>query len=173
MRMIGISYYLVYLIFMGCASGKTASSGSGGAGRYSEDLSALRPRIESEKRDTVIQTTIDKNRNNSIYMEPRFAVNNKIDMVLDSIDRLNLSRKFVQGFTIQLYSGKREDAINVRKQLLTLLPEITSEIQFTEPIFRVKAGKYYHMLDAQGDYTLIKKYFPAAIIIPEKIPIPQ
>jgi hypothetical protein len=75
----------------------------------------------------------------------------------------------VEGYTIQVYSGKREEALNTRKQLTSLVPDVNSEVQFTEPIFRVKAGKYFTWIEAQGDYTLIKKYFPAAIIIPDKI----
>lgn len=168
--MIGISYYLAYLILTGCASAKTASSGTGSS-RYSEDLSVLRPKVEAPT-DTVIIKTPEQFTERRI-VEPKIAVNNQIDAVLDSIDKINLSRKFVEGYTIQVYSGKREDALNMRKQLITLIPEIESEVQFTEPIFRVKAGKYYYHMDAQSDFTLIKKYFPAAIIIPEKIPLPQ
>lgn len=170
MRMIGISYYLVYLFLAGCASSKPAAS-SGSAGRYSEDLSSLRPKFEVPT-DTVI---VDKPEEyiERPFVEPRLAVNDKIDPVLDSINRIHLAKKFVDGYTIQVYSGKREEAFSQRRQLTTLVPDIDSEIQFTEPIFRVKAGKYYYMMDAQADYALIKKYFPAAIIIPEKIPLPQ
>jgi hypothetical protein len=167
--MFGVPVYLVYLLFVaGCASPKmaTTSSEPSAAGKYSEDLSALRPKVEMPK-DTIVKTT-DKGRA-TVYVEPKFAVNDKLDAVLDSIDRINLARNFVEGFTIQVYSGRREQALDTRKQLSSLLPEIDSEVQFTEPIFRVKAGKYLNWMDAQGDFTLIKKYFPAAIIIPEKI----
>jgi hypothetical protein len=129
-------------------------------------LSVLRPKVEAPK-DTIVKTT-DKGKT-TVYVEPKFAVNDKLDAVLDSIDQINLARNFVEGFTIQVFSGRREQALDTRKQLSSLLPEIDSEVQFTEPIFRVKAGKYFNWMDAQGDFTLIKKYFPAAIIIPEKI----
>ena len=170
MRMFGIPVYLIYVVFaVGCAAPKTASTSSTTAssgGGYSEDLSVLRPKVEIPK-DTVVKAT-DRTKSNT-YVEPKFAVNQKLDAVLDSIDKINLSRKFVEGFTIQVYSGKREQALETKKQLANLIPEINSEVQFTEPIFRVKAGKYFSWMDAQGDFTLIKKYFPAAIIIPEKI----
>jgi hypothetical protein len=172
MRMFGYPFYFVYLYFIvGCATPKatTSSSPSTSNSAYSEDLSALRPKIEKTD-DTVIALPTDQPRT-TVYVEPKFAVNDKLDTVLDSIDRANLSRKFVEGYTIQVYSGRREEALNTKKQLTSLLPEITSDVQFTEPIFRVKAGKYYNWLDAQGDFTLIKKYFPAAIIIPDKIAI--
>ncbi len=166
--MVGMSFYLVYLFIAGCTGTKTATSTSGSA-RYSEDLSALRPQVQMVEDTVVIETPEQFREKKSV--EPRVAVTNQINAVLDSIDRLNLGRKFVEGYTIQVYSGKREEAINTRKQLTTLMPELDSEVQFTEPIFRVKAGKYYYLMDAQSDFTAIKKYFPAAIIIPEKIPL--
>jgi hypothetical protein len=168
--MFGVPVYLIYLAFVvGCASpATTTTSNAPSASGYTEDLSVLRPKIEMPK-DTIVKTT-EKGKN-SVYVEPKFAVNEKLDGVLDSIDRINLARKFVEGYTIQVYSGKREQALDTKKQLTNLLPEISSDVQFTEPIFRVKAGKYYNWIDAQGDFTLIKKYFPAAIIIPDKIAV--
>jgi hypothetical protein len=169
--MFGVPVYLIYLAFIaGCAAPKATSSTTSKPsvnGGYTEDLSVLRPKVELPK-DSVAKST-DMKGKTTVYVEPKFAVNGKLDAVLDSIDRINLSRKFVEGYTIQVYSGKREQALDTKKQLASLLPEINSEVQFTEPIFRVKAGKYYNWIDAQGDFTLIKKYFPAAIIIPDKI----
>jgi hypothetical protein len=167
--MFGVPAYLIYLTFiLGCASPKatTTSGPAASAGGYTEDLSVLRPKVQAPK-DSVIKTT-EKSKQ-TVYVEPVYAVNEKLDNVLDSIDQINLARNFVEGFTIQVYSGRREQAVDTKKQLSNLLPEITAEVQFTEPIFRVKAGKYFNWIDAQGDFTLIKKYFPAAIIIPDKI----
>ena len=173
--MFGSSLYFVYLyVAMACASPNTArtASSSSANGNYTEDLSGLRPRVENASADSSKPAGNTSGTGTSkAYVEPKFAVNEKLDGVLDSIDRINLARKFVDGFTIQVYSGRREEALNTKKQLTSLLPEITSEVQFTEPIFRVKAGKYYNWVDAQSDFALIKKYFPAAIVIPDRIPM--
>jgi hypothetical protein len=169
MRMFGYPFYLVYVYVLTACAPTASVSTSADKSRYSEDLSLLRPKTEV-KSDTVVVKSPEKTKNTT-YVEPKYAVNEKLDAVLDSIDNINLAKKFVEGFTIQVYSGRREDALNTRKQLTSLLPDLSSEVQFTEPIFRVKAGKYYNWIDAQGDFTLIKKYFPAAIIIPDKIAI--
>lgn len=173
--MFGIPYYLFYVILIGCASPRTTSTATSSPsnGGYSEDLSSVRPRVPDVARVDTAATTTSDNGRNTRYVDPKVAINPKIDAVLDSIDRLNIARKYVDGYTVQVFSGKREDAINVRKQLSNLIPEISSEIQFTEPIFRLKAGKYFNWIDAQADFALIKKYFPAAIVIPEKIALPQ
>ena len=92
--------------------------------------------------------------------------------VLDSIDRINLTRKFIEGYTIQVYSGmKREDAMNAKKQLTTVIPSLESELQYVQPNFRVKTGKYFNRLEAQKDFDMIKRFFPDAIIVPDKIAI--
>jgi hypothetical protein len=174
MRMFGVPYFLVYVVAIGCAAPKatTTSSSTASSSGYTEDLSLLRPKTQAGTVDTAVTKTPEGIKKTT-YVEPKMAVNAEIDAVLDSIDQLNIARKYVDGFTVQVFSGKREDAMNVRKQLNSLVPEITSEIQFTEPIFRLKAGKYFNWIDAQADYALIKRYFPAAIVIPEKIPLPQ
>ncbi len=106
------------------------------------------------------------------FVEPKYAVNKKLDTVLDSIDRYNTSREFIDGFSIQIYAGlKREDALNAKKNLSSSLPDLPSEVEYSQPNFRVKVGKYFSRIDAQRDYVAIKKYFPTAIVIPEKVPI--
>lgn len=158
---------LVVLV-AGCKSTQTGTTSSQ-EGKYSEDLSALRPKVEET---TISETTTQVKRDPKAYVEPQFTVNKRLDGVLDSIDRINLSRKFIDGYTIQVYSGqKREDALNVKKQLTISIPGVTSEVQYEQPNFKVKAGKYFTRLEAQKDFERIKKYFPSAILVPGQISI--
>jgi hypothetical protein len=140
-------------------------------GKYSEDLSALRPKMEEQKTETVI--TPEKNkRDPKAYVEAQHTVNKQLDAVLDSIDQINLTRKFIEGFTIQVYSGmKREDALNIKKQLTLAFPDMDSELQYAQPNYRVKTGKYFTRLEAEKDYEQVKRYFQAAILVPDKIAI--
>lgn len=156
------------MVFEGCKPAqKTTTSTQGG--KYYEDLSGLRPKVnETETTDTLKQdgTTRDP----SVYVEPKFAVNAQVDAILDSIDRLHLSRKVVDGFTIQIYYGtRREDALNTKKDATIRIPEMEAEVQYLQPNFRVKVGKYFNRLQAQKDYEKIKQSFPNAILIPDKI----
>jgi hypothetical protein len=155
---------LLGIFLAGCAAQKSTTTSSQD-GKYSEDLSALRPKVEDEK----APQQVTEERKAVAYVDPKHTVNKQLDTVLDSIDRINLNRKVIDGFTIQVYSGKREEALNAKKTLTSALPDLDAEVQFTEPIFRVKVGKYYTRVEAQQDYTAVKRYFPAAIIIPEKI----
>lgn len=158
MRLITLS--LIFIV--GCAVQKpSATTGTS----YSEDLSVLRPEVDSNDSSLTV-TPVRKTE----YVEAKYADNDRLDTVLDSIDRINLSRKYVDGFSILVYSGlDREAALNVRKELTTAMPDLQSEIEYAQPNFRVRAGTYYSRLDAQKDYVAVKRLFPNAIITPSRI----
>jgi hypothetical protein len=165
---------IIALLFLAACASKVTTSSTTGSGKYSEDLSGLR-KIEPIPADTSKVTgtgNTDLKRNPAIYLEPRHAVNQSLDVVLDSIDRIHLANGVVDGYTIQLYSGvQRDEALDVRKQVATVLPQIDADMQFVQPNFRVRAGKYMNRLEAQKDYMTVKRYFPNAIIIPDRIAI--
>jgi hypothetical protein len=173
----GMIYTSCIRLLAGCkTTQKTTSSTSSQDSKYTEDLSVWRPKVESGTTTPVTTgspTGTPEDRKTQPYTEARFAVNRQLDTVLDSIDQTNLNRRYIDGFTIQVYSGRREEALSAKKQLTTSLPRLESEVQFTEPIFRVKVGKYYSRMEAQQDYTAVKRYFPAAILIPEKISLSE
>jgi hypothetical protein len=157
------------LLAFGCSSKVTTSGASGAAGKYNEDLSVWRPTAETIIDSTKTSSTPERNRTNQ-YVEAKHAINNDLDVVLDSIYAQNLSKGLVDGFTIQVYSGiKREDALNVKKDLSRALPDLDSDVQYRQPNFRVRAGKYFTLLEAQKDYLAVKRYFPNAIVIPDRV----
>jgi hypothetical protein len=159
--------YTICLVFIaGCAVQKPSDT-TGTS--YSEDLSVLRPEVDD--RDSTLTVTPQRK---TEYVEAKYDVNDQLDTVLDSIARIHLSRKYIDGFTILVYSGlDREAALNVRKELTTAIPDLQSEIEYAQPNFRVRAGSYFSRLDAQKDYVAVKRLFPNAIITPSRIPIQQ
>lgn len=158
------------MLILGCAA-RVTSSGTSGAGKYSEDLSVWRPEAEGliEKKDSA--TLRPEQRIRTIeYVEPRYAVNDQLDTVLDSIHQQNVSKGFIDGYTIQVYSGtKREDALNVKKKMGQSLPDLESDVEYRQPNFRVRTGKYLSRMEAQQHYLAVKRYFPNAIVIPDRI----
>lgn len=68
-----------------------------------EDLASLRPHFTAPP-DTAKHSASNVVRN-APMVTPRLMVNDKVNSVLDSISHLNLLRKFVSGYTIQVYSG--------------------------------------------------------------------
>jgi hypothetical protein len=131
-----------------------------------EDLAAIRPQFTADS--AVISNST---RQEVAYVPPVHTVNAKVDAVLDSIDKLNVIRKFISGYTIQIYSGQsKEDANNAKKKLTDLL-DMKADLQYVQPKFRVKVGAYFTSLDAQKDLVLLRRFFPNAILVPETIPI--
>lgn len=135
---------------------------------YYENLSALRPKVIVPI-DTPSQVTTPDQKVNST-ITPTKTVNTKVDAVLDSIDRYNLVRKFVDGYTIQIYSGQnREEAMDSKKKMSIDLPDMIANLQYQQPKFRVTVGRYYTKLEANEDLVKLRTSFAAAILVPEKI----
>jgi len=136
---------------------------------YTEDLTLVRPAYEADDSDS-IETQSDPVEQKQILAATN-TVNAKVDMVLDSLDKLNQLRRFVDGFTIQIYSGpKREEALGAKAKMVKAIgDELEADIQYTQPKFRVTVGKYFTKLEAQKDLILLRDYFSNAILVPEKI----
>lgn len=162
---------MALVVVYGCKPTQAPQKTTSQDGKYSEDLSALRPKAEEQT--TEDPAAPDKiKRDPKAYVEAQFTVNKRLDAVLDSIDQINLTRKTIEGYTIQVYSGtNREEALNAKKQLTLSIPNRNSEVQYEQPNFKVKAGKYFNRLEAQKDFDLIKKIFPSAIVVPSQISI--
>jgi hypothetical protein len=139
---------------------------------YSEDLSILRPKLPMPEDGTGKVDSSSGARPNNESVKPVKNVNKKVDAVLDSIDRINLGKKYIDGFTVQIYFGqRREEAMSAKNQIATDFPEIVSNLQYQQPKFRVTAGRYLTRLDAQKDLVRLKRHFSGAILVPERLPI--
>lgn len=133
---------------------------------YTEDLRSLRPTYSSPSEK------IEPAPKRAERTPAVFTVNEKVNGVLDSIDRFNSTRMFTDGFTVQIYSGqKKQEALEVNKSLAESTLGLTADIQFVQPKFRVIVGRYYTRLEAHRDLYKLRKLFPDAIIIPEKVPV--
>ena len=155
---------LICNLLAGCAAQKTSDK------PYYENLAAHRPKVilpsETSNNDTATQTKVVP------VVAPTHNVNEKVDAVLDSIDRYNQVRKFVDGYTIQIYSGQnREDAMEAKKKMTLDLPEYTANLQYQQPKFRVTVGRYFTKLEAHPDLVKLRSSFSAVILVPEKIPV--
>jgi hypothetical protein len=153
-------------LLMGCAAQQKSIDKP-----YFENLSEVRSRVtvQADSLPAATITTMPEKPETVVFTK---TVNEKVDVVLDSIDRFNLMRRSVDGYTIQIYSGQnREEAMNTKKKMTTDLPELTANLQYQQPKFRVTVGKYYSKLEAYQDLSKLRTAFPAAILVPEKIAI--
>lgn len=160
-------YSILFLAtVVGCSPVTTGSMT--GIEAYSEDLSVHRPKIEnaldiqSDTSSAIIEEVT--------YPQPEFDVTENLKVVLDSIDRIKATRTFVDGFTIQVYSGiNSEEAKIARGKVYTILEDSSPSLKYEEPNFKVKVGTFYSRLEAQKTYSEIKTHFPKSIVIPKRI----
>ncbi len=132
---------------------------------YHEDLYSLRPKIE-EPADSSFELATHRPKD---FFSPTMNVNHKVENVLDSINRFNVTRKFIDGYTIQIYSGQnKEEAMNTKKKMMGE-SGLNAIIEYNQPKFRVRVGNYYSRLEAQKDLTRLRRLFPNTILVPEKI----
>ena len=157
--------WLFIHLLMSCVAQKTTDQ------PYHESLFDVRPRVTAPA-DTMASSNPVLVARETKPVSFTKTVNEKVDVVLDSIDRFNLTRRSVDGYTIQIYSGQnREEAMNTKKKMTTDLPDLTANLQYQQPKFRVTVGKYYSKLEAYQDLSRLRTIFPAAILVPEKIAI--
>jgi hypothetical protein len=137
---------------------------------YVEDLSVYRPKFELAN-DTVKKIQPQKT-TSGIRPKATKNVNAKLDALLDSIDKQNLQKKFIEGFTIQIYSGQNKaEAMTTKQKVIEELSNLTATLQYVQPKFRVCVGSYFSKLEAQKDLVKLKSYFPSAILVPDKFQI--
>lgn len=159
---------LVLVTFYACSPSTTTTTSS--VEVYSEDLSIHRPKYVLPETKTDIQVSEEKT--DVIYPEPQFDVTTQVNSVLDSIVKLRSDIKYVDGFTIQVYSGTNSDEAKLaRGKVYSVLPESSPTLKYDEPNFKVKVGTFYSRLEAQKSYAQLKQKFSSAIIIPERINI--
>ncbi len=157
------------LLLVGCVAQQSGSDKA-----YHENLAVLRPKMvippDSAKKETTTQP--ETHTQLIASAKPTHTVNDQVDAVLDSIDRYNLTRKFVDGYTIQIYSGQsRDQAMDAKNKMANQIPELSANLQYQQPKFRVTVGKYYSKLEAHQDLVRLRNNFSAAILVPEKIQI--
>lgn len=129
---------------------------------YNEDMSSLRPPIDTVKSEAFNE--IKK----APYIEPTFDDTKKLNSLIDSLANDNSTAKF-KFYTIQVYVGNsREKANEIRSKAYSVVPNETPKLEYSQPNFRVKIGKYESRLDAHKTFTLLKKSFPGAVLVSEK-----
>ncbi|MFY0607373.1 MAG: SPOR domain-containing protein [Cyclobacteriaceae bacterium] len=162
MRHTRIIILILAVSFWGC---KTSSVTSSTASSYSEDLTQLRPEmtpLKNNNKDLVVVQNDGKVPNNHLKAE--------LDSVNQIIIANNLSREFVDGYTIQIYTGNdRKEADRAAETASYLLLDIDPKVEYAQPNYKVKVGQYVNRLEAHEVFEKLKESFPLALLIPDRI----
>ena len=101
-----------------------------------------------------------------------------IDSLLSRHILANKNYNGFEGFRIQIFSGSgrtaREMANEARARFISEFPQNDSYLNFEPPnYFKVRIGDYRTKRDAYNDFLAIKKEFPDAYIVPDRIIFPD
>ena len=157
------------LIGVGCSPSITNINTSSG---YEEDLSQYRPVYELPKTASTGGEESAPPLANTDTLRSSLEITQQVTYLLDSLQIQNQKIKFIQGFTVQVYSGSNRDAASrARTEVYKLVTGVDTQIRYVQPNFKVKVGQFTDRLEAQKVYSRLKPSFPLAIIVPEKIRI--
>ena len=158
-----IDRLVILLLLAACKATVPTSSTS-----YKEDLSIHRPV------STVAEESSPSTSSPSTNQEEYTPLTGHIGAELDSIAKIayeqNKKGRYVDGYVIQVYSGSsREDANEAQFQMAETFPELDPKVTYRQPSFRVKGGKFIDRLEANRVYNQVKKKFPKALLIPDRL----
>jgi hypothetical protein len=133
---------------------------------YSENLTHTMPDIEEyENPALILGETVEK----APFRTPELDVTDDLEVVLDSIATINKNLPYLR-YTVMVHnSNSRSDAEEARKDVFRVMPEAKPILQFMSPSYIVKVGDFFDRLEAYQTLVKLKRQFPNAVIIPEKV----
>ena len=140
---------------------------------YHEDLSVYRIDYtgEVEKKEETSSDTFTPLPADTSYA-PVSEITKELDQLLDSITVLNLENGYVNGYCIQIYHGReRDQAAEVKNKAYQVMDNSRPTVHYDPPYFTVRVGRFINRIDAYKTFDTLRKSFPSAIIVPERIPI--
>jgi len=163
--------YLLILLISGCAVKVPNQT----APKYEEDLSSFRTTYQYKDQPQDKNTVVDNNLNPPLLYDTSSTslnIKSELDLFLDTVSFNSRRIGYIQGFTVQVYTGNsREEANEAKSMVYKMLPESFPQLFYQQPNFKVKVGKFYTRFDAQKTFNQLKRKFPRAIVIPERIVI--
>ncbi|WP_052695197.1 hypothetical protein [Hymenobacter sp. AT01-02] len=122
-----------------------------------EDLSRYRPAFAAPKAPAVVPTTTTR------PVTPTNQVNAQIEQRLRDQAFTNQNVKYAQGYRILAYVGlEREQAMAIRRAVISRYPEETDYLGFKQPIYRLWIGDYLTRLEAEQAMSRIRPLAPKA-----------
>lgn len=163
------NYFFIFLLIVAtaCATSTGASrttsgvSKSGGSAVIAEDLSDYRPKYPAADNAAPVARTTPANH-----------VNDRVEVLMDTVASVNKNIKYAQGYRILAYNGsERQTVMNLRKSILNRVPEEKDYLTYQQPNFRLKVGDFFSRIEAQQVLNKIQDLIPNAQIVQEQITI--
>jgi hypothetical protein len=97
------------------------------------------------------------------------AVDEELGLALDRLKQTNEAEMYWSGFTVLVFSGVDRDlAFKTRNDLFTYFPDFKTDMQYQQPRYLIKVGRFANRIEALSFYHQLKPQFPSARIIQER-----
>ncbi|MCR5888625.1 sporulation protein [Hymenobacter sp. J193] len=129
-----------------------------------EELSRYRPVFNAPKTPAAPPTKAP------VAITPTNQVNAQVEQRLRDQAFTNQNVKYAQGFRILAYVGmEREQAMSIRREVISRYPEETDYIAFKQPLYRLWIGDYLTRLEAEAALLRIRPLAPKAELQPAQV----
>ncbi len=89
----------------------------------------------------------------------------------------NKHKEGIPGYRIRIYSNlgtnARKRSQEIRTEFYDKFPDIPIYREYDSPYFKVYVGDFRTKIEAIKSLKKIKKYFPAAFVVPDQIELPE
>lgn len=131
---------------------------------YSEDLSGSRISFSD-----IPEPKVSVSASGQARAGAGSAVDKDLEEALAYSAKTKREEPYFSGFTILVYSGVDRDlAFKTRNDLYSSFPDIKADMQYQQPRYLVKVGKYINRIEALHLYEKINQQFPSARIIQDR-----
>lgn len=153
----------VLAILWSCNVIRPASDSEGLAfSTYQEDLNSSLPKYPDYK---MVTEEVSLNSSTGSVQ----SVDGQLDEVQVRFTEKNKAEPYFSGYTVLVFSGiDRNQAFKTQDDLKLYYPNLTPEMQYQQPRYLVKLGKYTYKIEAQKALYQIKGQFPTARIIQDR-----
>ncbi len=160
MRVVWLVGLIVLLV--GCKSSRSTSGANSAYSTYQEEL------VSSLPQSPDYETELEANKSNTSSASVQ-TVDKELEEVQKRLIEKNKSEPYFSGFTVLVYSGvDRNQAFKTRDDMFKYFPDMTAEMQYQQPRYLVKVGKFAYKIEAQKTFSEIKTQFPTARIIQDR-----
>jgi hypothetical protein len=153
----------IMLVSVACKTNKATSNSKNAYSDYQEDIriSALPQYL-----DFMTETGLSAS---AIAPKSGQSIDGQLERISTIMIDKNNSEPYYSGYTILVYSGvDRNKAFKTQEDLQINFPDINVEMQYQQPRYLVKIGKYNFKIESQKNFALIKPQFPTARIIQDR-----
>ena len=92
--------------------------------------------------------------------------------VLNLYQTFAKEKRQVNGYRIQLgWNSNRQELMNLKAKFIQQYPDKAAYVEYSPPQFKLRVGDFKTRYEADTFLNDVRKYFPSAFIVPDKIVI--